>query len=204
MSNRRSVRSSPPHPEAPAASTEPALHLDRLSPKEVVDLHRYLIQAERDDNEGRIRDEPNSYEKRLRPYTDILERALVELAQSDPDRAFNICTAYLDSPLPDDRGEAAYLIHELSVVKYPGRRALWDRILRDPDSAVRNRAWSVFDMPSADDRHAHDWLGRMGLTGFEVATLCSSYYQAERGHFIYDVGRLALEKAIQPPDAYQV
>jgi hypothetical protein len=179
---------------------------DRLHPGDVVALDRYLRSKEREHQQAVKEGRQDDYEQRFAPYAAALDHHLTELPEHDTDRARAVYGAFADSPHESDRGGAARMIDSLTASDREYGLVLWDRLIRDPNPAVRQEALNQIGdcLGTSTAEEAEPALQRLGITWFDVSRLLHAYIRAEHGTGTADpdeMGELALRRLIQPPSA---
>lgn len=182
-----------------------------LRPAELVALARATYEADYSRNKTDL-------EQTGRPvYSDSFFGYFDNLIAYDLDRATEVITAFVDSPIPQDRFFVALgAVEQLTRVSRERGIPLWDRLMSDPDADIRNMVAEGLAAKldcvtrvvggyrgfySVDDADEAQLTAEFGLTRQDAHDLYLTYAYATNGIY-FDLGRTALAKinAIEPPD----
>lgn len=178
--------------------------LDGLSPVEVVALGRFL-RAKEDEHNQAVRDgQADDFEQRYAPYVEAVNEGLAQLPERNPAHARDVYTAFVDSPHEGDRDSATRMIDYLVQADQEHGLVLWDRLMRDPSSAVRRSAFEQLGncgLAGGTREQVEEACRQLGVTGYDVVRLLDAYVRAEQGADIanpYEMGELVLRRLVPP------
>ncbi|HSX07351.1 MAG TPA: hypothetical protein VLG11_00470 [Candidatus Saccharimonadales bacterium] len=140
------------------------------------------------------------------PIADLTE-SIESLAETDPPRLGAITAAFVNSPVFEDRLEAAaYLIDHVSKVLPATGSELWGRLLRDGDERIRRTASAALDLFVGCHHYSNSVvLEKTGLSGEQYDQLFIIQAQAEQGEDLivipsrddtFDLGALVARKVL--------